>query len=86
MIPCKNFEVKILSALLRGKISKNYANFSCLNCRHSFRTTSKLELHEKVCENKDFCNVIMLSEDTEILEIIKNLINLQSLFLQILNV
>ena len=29
----------------------------------------KLESHRKVCENKDFCNVIMPSEDTKILEL-----------------
>ena len=28
----------------------------------------KLESHQKVCENKDFCNVIMNSEETKILE------------------
>ena len=28
----------------------------------------KRELHKKVCENKDFCNVIMPFEDTKILE------------------
>ena len=28
----------------------------------------KLQSHKKVCENKDFCNVIMPSEDTKILE------------------
>ena len=33
-----------------------------------FRNSKKLELHKKLCENKDFCNVIMLSEDTKILE------------------
>ena len=43
-------------------------DFYCLNCLHSFRTKSKLELHERVCESKDFCNVIMSSEDTIILE------------------
>ena len=31
-------------------------------------TKNKLESHKKVCENKDFCNVIMPSEDTKILE------------------
>ena len=34
----------------------------------SFFCNRKLELHKKVCENKDFCNVIMPSEDTKILE------------------
>ena len=29
---------------------------------------NKLESHKKVCENKNFCNVIMPSEDTKILE------------------
>ena len=28
----------------------------------------KLESHKKVCENKDFCNIKMPSEDNKILE------------------
>ena len=28
-------------------------------------TKSKLESHKKKCQNKDFCNVIMSSEDTK---------------------
>ena len=62
------FAVKKLSTLLSGITSKNYSYFYCLNCLHSFRTTNKLESHKKVCENKDFCNVIKPSEDTKILE------------------
>ena len=61
--------VKKPSALLRGTTSKNYGDFYCLNCLHSFRTKSKLESHKKVREKKDFGNVIMPSEDTKILEI-----------------
>ena len=34
---------------------------------YSFRT-KKLESHKEVCENKDFCYVIIPSEDTKILE------------------
>ena len=60
--------VKKLSALLRGVTSKHHDWFYCLNCLHSFATEKKLESHKNVCENKDFCNVIMLSEDTKILE------------------
>ena len=60
--------VKKLSALLRGITSKYYVDFYCLNCLHSFRTKTKLESHNKVCENKDFCNVIMPFEDTKKLE------------------
>ena len=55
---------KHLSTLLRGITSKHYADFYCLNCLHSFRTKSKFQMHKRVCENKDFCNLIMLSEDT----------------------
>ena len=58
--------VKRLSALLRGIMSKHHGDFYCLNCIHSFLTES--ESHKKVCENKDFCNVVMPSEDTKILE------------------
>ena len=60
--------VKKLSALLRGITSKNNGDFYCLNCLRSFSTKNKLESHKKVYENKDFCNVIMSSEDTKILE------------------
>ena len=62
------FPVKNLSGLLRGVISKHQGNFYCLNCFHSFATENKLQSHKRTCENKDFCNVNMLSEDTKILE------------------
>ena len=61
--------VKDLLALSREVTSKNNGDFYYLNCRHSFRTKKKLESHKKLCENKDFCNGIMPSEDTKILEI-----------------
>ena len=60
--------VKTLSALLRGITSKNNGGFCCLYCFHSLRAKSRLELHKKVSENKDFCNAILSSEDTKILE------------------
>ena len=60
--------VKNLSALLRGIMSKRHSEFYCLNCLHSFATENKHEPQKKVCENKNFCNVIMPSEDTKILE------------------
>ena len=45
-------------------------------------------MHKKVCENKDFCNVIVPSEDTEILEFnqYQNLTKHHLLFMQILHV
>ena len=49
---------KKLSALLRVILSKHDGDFYCLNCFHLFRTKNKLESHKKVCENKEFCNVV----------------------------
>ena len=60
--------VKKQSALLRGITSKAYSDFSCLKCLHSFATKSKCQSHKKVCENKDFCNIAMPSENNKILE------------------
>ena len=39
-----------------------------MNCFNSFRTEKKLESRKRVCENKNFCNVIMPFEDTKILQ------------------
>ena len=74
---------KKLSALLKGIASTHHDDF-CLNCLHSFSTEKKNKSHKKVYKNKDFCNVIILSEYTRILEL--NLINHHLLFMQILNV
>ena len=64
---CHYLTIKKLSALLKGITSKHKSDFYCLNCLHSFRT-KKIESHKRVCENKDFCNIIMPSEDSKILE------------------
>ena len=60
--------VQKLSALLHGITSKHRGDFYCLNCLHSFRTKNKLKSHEKVCENKDFCGIVTLSEKDNILK------------------
>ena len=60
--------MKKLSASLRRITSKNYGDLYCLNCLHSFATKNKLQSNKKLCENKDFCNIVMPSEDTKILE------------------
>ena len=78
--------VKMLSGLLRGKTSKNNGDSYFLNCLHSFRKKNRLESHKKVCEIKDFCNVIMPSEDTKTLELNQNLIKQHLLFMKILSV
>ena len=60
--------VKNLSALLRGITSKNYSNFYYVNCLRSFKVKNKLKSLKKICENKDFCNIVMPSKDTKILD------------------
>ena len=60
--------VEKLSVLLRGITSKHQSNFHYLDCFHSLATGNKSESHKEVCENKDFCNIIMTSEETKILE------------------
>ena len=56
------------SALLRGITSKHHGDFCCLNCPHSFAIENKRESHNKVCEKKDFWNVVMPSENAKISE------------------
>ena len=46
---------------------KSNGDFYCLNCLHSFKPKYKL-LIKKVCENKDFFDLVMPFEDTKILE------------------
>ena len=53
---------------MRGITLKNNGDFYCLNFFHSFTTKNKLELHRRACENKDFCNANMPSDNTKILE------------------
>ena len=60
--------VKNLSALLRASASK-HSYFYCLNCFYSLTTGKRLQSHKRVFENKVFCNTIMLSEDTKILQV-----------------
>ena len=57
-----------LSVLLRGITSKHYSDFKCLNCLYSFEKKNKRQPHKKLCQNKDFCNVVMPSEETKIFE------------------
>ena len=60
--------VKSLSALLKGVTSKHNGDFYCLNCFRAYTTKNKLERHENVCKNHDYCYVEMLNEDNKILE------------------
>ena len=60
--------IKNISGLLRGITSNHNDDFYRLNCLHSYRTTSKLKNHEKICKNNDFCHLKMPDVDNNILE------------------
>ena len=53
---------KKLSALLRGINSNHHGDFYFLNCFHSFETENKLQLHKRVCENKDFKKILEFNQ------------------------
>ena len=60
--------VKCLSALFRGITSKHEGDFYCLNCFQSCTTENKLKKYKKVCENHDYCYLVMPEEDNKILK------------------
>ena len=60
--------VKNLPGLLRGITSSHQEDFYCLNCFCSYRTRNKLEVHKKICENHDYCNVEMPTKDINIIK------------------
>ena len=66
MIPNGGGRNHKLSALLTRIRSKHSYYFYCLNCLHSFATEDKHKTN-KVCENKDFCNVVISTENTKVL-------------------
>ena len=59
-----------MSALLTGITSK-HGDFYCLDCFHFYATEKKLESLKKVSENKDFCSILMSSEDNKLLQFIQ---------------
>ena len=60
--------VKRLSGLSRGITSTNNGDFDCLNCFHAVRTKNKDEVHQKICENHDYCHVEMPIKDNNIIK------------------
>ena len=57
-----------LSRLSREITSNNNGDFYCLRCLHSFRTDNALKKHERVCNNHDYCGIVMPAEDKNILK------------------
>ena len=58
-----------ISRLFNKITSTNTTNdYYCLNCFHSFRTENKLKKHELVCENHDYCEVLIPDDKNKILK------------------
>ena len=55
--------LKQLPALLKGTTSKHQGDFCCLKCLKSHKSQKS---HKILCRDKDFCNIVMPSEDTKI--------------------
>ena len=55
--------VKNLSRLFRGISSNHDGDYYCLSCFHSYRTENKLNAHKNICENHDYCNIEMPSNN-----------------------
>ena len=60
--------VKSISRLLRGITSNHDEDFYCLNSFHSYTPKKRLEKHERICKDHDFCHVKMPNENNEILK------------------
>ena len=51
---------------MHRKTSKQKSNSYCLSSLNSFRTENKIKSHEKVCENKNFCGIVMPTENEKL--------------------
>ena len=60
--------VKSIARLFRGITSSNNRDFYCLGCLHSFRTDNALKKHERLCDNHDYCEIVMPTEDNNALK------------------
>ena len=58
-----------ISRLFNKITSTNTTNdYYCLNCFHSCRTESKLKKHEVVCNNNDYCEIVLPNEKEKVIK------------------
>ena len=60
--------INSISKLFRGITSTNNGDFYCLNCLHSFRTDNVLKKHERLCNKHNYCEIVMPTEDKNMLK------------------
>ena len=63
-----NQPIQSLSKLIRGIKSNSHGDFYCLNCLHSFQTDNALKKHERICENNNYCEVVISTKSNKILK------------------
>ena len=63
-----NRPIRGISRLLRGISSNHVGDYYCLNCFHSFSTDNSLREHERLCDNHDYCQIVMSEKDNNILK------------------
>ena len=61
-------KVICIVTLNKLRVIFNKSDFYCLKCLHSFIIENKLQSHEKVCKNKDFCGIVIPLQKDKILE------------------
>ena len=72
--------VKGGTRLLRGITSNHNDDYYCMNYLCSFRTESKLKLHENVCKDHNCCHMVLLEEDKNVLKYNQDKISLKTPF------
>ena len=63
---------KSIKRLIRGVTSNHHGDFFCRNCMHLFRTDNKLKKHERLCLNKNYCEIVMPKQGKNILKFTSN--------------
>ena len=51
--------IRGISRLLRGILSNHFGDYYCLNCFRLFNTDNALKKHERLCDNHDYCHIVM---------------------------
>ena len=59
-----------LSITINFISSREYGDFYCLNCFHSYPTKNKLEKDYNICKNHGYCYVEMPKEDNKNIKIL----------------
>ena len=57
-----------ISRLFKGITSNHHYDYYCLNCFHSYRIIDKLKKHKSVCDNNDYCEILMPDDKNKVLK------------------